>query len=378
MQAFMHFEWKRFWSDIKNKAAALILIGLSLYMVLGVELEYEPIRSFDSEPIASTLKDADYFLETRDSEMYGRSFMSFGMLKELAEDLLTVLEEEDYREAIVLEEDYYRAMSSRYEGQDPKYYIYGMNDSERIQLQVYDGIAYGQYSESLLESDLYLTQPILEGKTVGQSLARSWLGVMPVVLLVVGLIFGIDFFANDAQHETIANAFPFSTYKKSWGRTLVVWLASALILSAGEIVFVGALSFFRDWGGIDLWVPGILNSVTVLSFLSQVHVLLLLALLILLRIGSWAGQVFKNSVVMILLIPFLLIPYLFDIGSNARFASQFSWFPLSFFQVGNIVSGFQNFWHSSTVFTLTSEAISLIVGLLFVELIIYFTFKQQS
>lgn len=378
MQAFMRFEWRRFWSDIKNKTAALILIGLSLYLAIGVEREYEPIRSFDSEPIAATLQDADYFLETKDPEMYQRSFISFSLLKELSEDLLAALEQEDYREAIVLEEDYYRAMSSRYEGEDPNYYIYGMNESERTQLQVYDGIAYGQYSNFLLESDLYLTQPILEGKTVGQSLARSWMGVMPVILLVLGLIFGIDFFASDSQHETIADAFPFTSYKKSWGRTFVVWLASGALLIIAEIVFVAALSFFRDWGGIDLLVPGILNERTVFSFLAQAHSLVFLALLILLRIGSWAGQIFKNSLVMILLIPSLLIPYLLDIGRNARFVRQFSWIPLSFFQPGNIVSGFQNFWHSSTRFTFASEMMALIMGLLFVELIIYFTLKQQS
>lgn len=378
MQAFMRFEWKRFWSDIKNKVAALILLGLSLYMVLGVELKYEPIRSFDSEPIASTLQDADYFLETKDSEMYGRSFMSFGTLKELAEDLLTALEAEDYREAIVLEREYSGAMNARYEGQNPKYYIYGMNPIERMQLQVYDGMSYGQYSDYLLESDLYLTQPILEGKTVGQSLARSWLGVMPVIILVLGLIFGIDFFASDAQHETIARAYPFSAYKKSWGRTLVVWLASTLTLLVGEILFVLALSLFRDWGGIDLLVAGILNELTVFSFLLQAHGLLLLVLLILLRIGSWTGQLLKNSAVMVLLIPSLLILYLLDIGRNAYFVRQFNWLPLSFFQVGNIVSGFQNFWHSSTAFTFGSEVVSLMIGWLFVECIIYFTLKQQS
>lgn len=378
MHAFMRFEWKRFWSDIKNKVATLLFVGLSLYMALGIEHDVEPVRSFDSEPIAATLKDADYFLETKDSEMYGRSFKSFGTLKELAEDLLAALAEEDYRQAIVLEAEYHGAMMARYEGQNPKYYIYGLNDTERTQLQVYDDLAYGQYSEALLESDLYLTQSILEGKTVSQSLARSWLGVMPVILLVVGLIFGLDFFSSDSQHGTIANAFPFSTYKKSWGRTLVVWSASVLILLVGEVSFVLALSFYRDFGGLDLLVPGIINNVTVLSFLIQTHGLLFLALLLLLRIGSWTGALLKNSAIPILLIPSLLIPYILDIGRNTYFAKRFSWFPMSFFQVGNVVSGFQNFWHSSTTFTFSSEMISLIVGLFFIELVIYLTFKQQA
>lgn len=376
MQAFLRFEWKRFWKDIKNKTAGLLFIGLSVYMAVGVERHYEPVRSFDSEPIAATLQDADYFLGTKDPEMYQRSFMSFNALKETAEDLLVALEKEEYREAIALEEEYYRAMSARFEGQNPKYYIYGMNDSERIQLQVYDGIAYGQYSESLLESDLYLTQAILEGKTVGQSLARSWLGVMPVIGLIVGLVFAIDFFAKDAEHATIADAFPLSRYKKSWGRTLVVWVASLLTLIVGETFFVIVLSFFRDWGGIDLWVPGVINSLTVFSFLLQTHGLLLLALLILLRIGSWIGSLLQSSAVMVLLIPALLIPYFLDIGSNARFASAFSWFPLSFFQVGDVVSGFQNFWHSSVAFTFGQEALTLVIGLLLVELLVSFTFKK--
>lgn len=376
MPAFMRFEWKRFWSDIKNKVAAFILIALSVYLVLGVERNFEPVRSFDSEPIAATLQDANYFMETNDPEMYQRSFISFSTLKEVSEDLLKALEEEDYHEAILQEEEYYRAMTSRYEGQDPKYYIYGMNDSERTQLQVYDGVAHGQYSEALLESDLYLTQAILEGKTVGQSLARSWLGIMPVVILVFGLIFAIDFFENDAEHKTIADTFPFSNYKKSWGRTLIVWSASSLMLLVGELIFVAVLSFFRDWGGLDLWVPEILNHLTVYTFLLQVHTLIFLALLILLRIGSWAGQLFKNSAVVSLLIPSLILPYLLDIGKNARFVKKFSWFPLSFFQPGKVVSGFHNFWHASSAFTFSSEAISLLIGLLLTELIIYFSMKK--
>lgn len=379
MRTFISFEWKRFWSDIKNKVAFLLFIGLSLYMVFGVERTFEPVRSFDPDPITATYQDADYFLETREPEKYERSFLMFGNLRSLAKDLLDALDQKDYREAIVLEDEYHNAMNARYEGENPRYYLYGEDFSGRMQLQAYDQSSYFLYSQALLESDLYLTPEILEGKTIRQSLARGWLGAMPLILLIVGLIFSIDFFASDSNHQTLAGALPFSAYKKSWLRTFIVWVSTVLTLLVGEILFVLALSFFRDWGGIDLWVPGILKQISVLVFLVQSHLLLFLALLIVLRIASWTGQLFKSSVVSVLLIPTLIIPYLFEIGRQTGFAKYFEWFPLfSFIQPGNIVSGFQNFWYASTQFTFEREVFLLLIGFLLVEVLIYSTIKKFS
>lgn len=376
MQAFLYFEGKRFWKDIKNKVAALIFIALSLYLAIGIERNFEPVRSFDPVPIEATLQDANYFLETRDASVYERSFKVFRELQEISKDLLDALDDKDYREAILLEAEYYGAMNARFEGENPKYYLYGEDFSERMQLQIYDEISYMNYSEALVESDLYLTQEIVEGKTVTQALARSWLGVLPLLVLVLGLVYGLDFFADESKHETIAHAFPLSPYKKSWVRTLVVWFSSVLILFLGELSFIFTLLMFRKWGGIDLWVTEIIESVSVGTFLLQGHLLIMLALLILLRIGSWTGQIVKNSLVIFLLIPALVLPYLLDIGRKSEFVDLFEWFPLSFFQVGNIISGFQNFWYARTVFTFPHEVLLLAAGFFFVEIIIYITLTK--
>lgn len=377
MKTFLSFEWKRFWSDIKNKTAFLIVISLSLYMAFGVERPFEPVRSFDPEPIEATYQDADYFLETGDPEMYVRSFPVFENLKSLSADLLTALDEQDYRQAILLESEYYAAMSGRFEGENPRYYLYGEDRSNRIRWQNYDENSHFLYSQALLESDLYLTQDILEGKTVGQSLSRAWMGVMPLVLLIIALIYSIDFFTSDSHHQSIAKAFPFSTYKKSWARTFVVFGATILTLLMGELIFIIALSFFRDWGGIDLWVSGVLNQVSVFSFLLRSHTLVLLALLILIRIASWSGHFFKNSMLSILLIPTLIFPYLLEIERKTEFVELFNWFPLSFLQPANIISGFQNFWHTRTQFTFVHEVFLLVVVFLLIEILAYFSLKRS-
>lgn len=378
MKTFLSFEWKRFWSDIKNKTAFLIMIGLSLYMALGIERTFEPVRSFDSEPIEATYQDADYFLKTRDPKMYVRSFPVFENLKSLSADLLAALDEQDYRQAILLESEYYAAMSGRFEEENPRYYLYGEDLSNRIRWQNYDENSHFLYSQALLESNLYLTQDILEGKTVGQSLSRAWMGVMPLVLLIIALIYSIDFFASDPHHQSLTGAYPFSTYKKSWIRTLVVFGNTFLTLLIGELVFIITLSFFRNWGGIDLWVPEVLNKMTVFSFLLQSHTLLLLALLILLRIASWSGHLFKNSFLSILLVPLLIFPYLLEIERKTEFVEFFNWIPLSFLQPANVISGFQNFWHNQTRFTFGREFFLLFAILLLIEIFAYFSFKANA
>lgn len=378
MKNFLSFEWKRFWTDIKNKTAFLIVIGLSLYMALGVERTFEPVRSFDTEPIEATYQDAAYFLKTRDPEMYIRSFPVFENLKNLSADLLIALDEQDYRQAILLESEYYAAMSGRFEGENPRYYLYGEDLSNRIRWQNYDENSHFLYSQALLESNLYLTQNILEGKTVGQSLGRAWMGAMPLILLVIALVYSIDFFANDPHHQSLADAYPFSTYKKSWIRTLVVLGNTSLTLLIGEFVFIITLSFFRDWGGIDLWVPEVLNQMTVFSFLLQSHTLFLLAMLILLRIASWSGHLFKNSFLSILLVPLLIFPYLLEIERKTEFVEFFNWIPLSFLQPANVISGFQNFWHNQTRFTFGREFFLLFAILLLIEIFAYFSFKANA
>ncbi len=378
MRTFLSFEWKRFWSDIKNKIAFLLLMAISLYLVFGVEQEFEAVRSFDPEPIEATYQDASYFLKTREAERYPRSFKAFGDLKEQSGELLQAIDQEDYREAIVLEQEYQALMMDRYDSQDPRYYLYGGRHYDRGRLQSYDEATYSLYSDYLLESEFVLSQEVLEGKTVGQSLARSWSGVMPLIFLVLGLIFSIDFFASDSKHRTLADAFPLSTYKKSWLRTGVTLSATVLTVLIGEAVFVLALSFFRSWGGIDLMVAGILTPLSLAAFLVQAHILLFLALLILLRIASWTGEIFRNSFAVILLIPSLILPYLVELSRSEEFASFFEWIPLSFIQPGDIVSGFQGFWQDSSAFTFSRELLFLGIGLLFIELLIYYSFKIRE
>lgn len=378
MGNFLSFEWKRFWGDIKNKTAFLIVMGLSLYLALGVERTYEPVRSFAVEPIEATYKDANYFLETRDPEIYVRSFPVFENLRSVSADLLTALNKQDYRQAISYESEYYEAMSKRFEGANPRYYFYGERIATHIGSQKYDEESYFLYSQALLESDWDLTQDILEGKTIGQSLSRAWMGIMPILFLITGLIYSIDFLASDAKHRSLAEAFPFSDYKKSWLRTLIVFGATVFTFLIGELVFIIALSFFREWGGIHLGVYGALKQLSVFSFLLQSHALILLALLILIRIASWSGHLFKGSVLSILMIPSLILPYLFKIDRKFEFRAIFDWFPLSFFQPGNIVSGLQNFWHNQTQFTFGREVFLLLAGLLIIEIIIFFTFKVAA
>lgn len=378
MQTFLSFEWKRFWGDIKNKVAFLILIGLSLYLVFGVEKKFEAVRSFDTEPIEASYQDASYFLDTREAELYPRSFKAFGEIKEVSGELLQALEQEDYREAIPLEREYQGLMMDRYRSQDPRYYLYGGRHYDRGRLQSYDQSTYILYSEYLLESNLALSQEILEGKTVGQSLARAWSGVMPLLFVVLALVFSIDFFASDSKHRTLADAFPLSTYKKSWLRTGVSWSATALSLLIGELVFIFSLSFFRPWGGIDLMVDGIINPLSVLAFLLEAHLLLFLAVLILLRITSWAGELFRNSLVPILLIPSFILTYLLELSRSEEFGNYFEWIPLSFIQPGDIVSGFQSFWQDNSVFTFGHELFLLGIGLLLIEIMIYFSFKIKE
>ena len=201
---------------------------------------------------------------------------------------------------------------------------------------------------------------------------------MPILFLITGLIYSIDFLASDAKHQSLAEAFPFSDYKKSWLRTLIVFGATVLTFLIGELFFIMALGFFREWGGIHLWVYGALKQLSVFSFLLQSHALILLALLILIRLTSWSGHLFKSSILSILLIPSLILPYLFNIDKRFEFQAIFDWFPLSFFQPGNIVSGLQNFWHNQTQFTFGREVFLLLAGLLIVEIIIYFTFKMVA
>lgn len=378
MFTFLSIEWKRLWGDIKNKVAFLIAIALSLYLVFGVELDFEATRSFDPEPIEATYQDASYFLETKDPEMYVRSFDTFEDLEEQSADLLKALDQKNYREAIVLEKEYQEIMDERYEGRNPKYFLYGGRHYDRGRLESYDQSTYSLYSDYLLESNLALSQEILEGKTVGQSLARSWSGLMPLLFLVLALVFSIDFFASDSKHQSLADAYPLSTYKKSWLRTGVSWSATALTVFIGELVFILSLSFFRDWGGIDLMVTDILNPLSVAAFLVQVHLLFFFALLILLRIASWTGELFRNSLAVILLIPILILPYLLELSRMESFSGFFEWIPLSFIQPGDIVSGFQGFWQDSSAFTFKREIFLLGIIFLFIECLIYITFKMQE
>jgi len=377
MRAMFMFEWKLFWRNIKNVVTFAVFIFLSLYLALAVEPNDRPNRSIEYDEIAATNRDANYFIENRDPAIYERTIPMFSELADTSEALLDALETEDYQAVMELENTYYMQNLQRFSNQDPNYYAYGVPVDERHQMMTYDNTATTNHYNYLSDGNFVLSLEIIEGQTALQAFARQFKGLLPLALILLVVTYGIDIFAEDNQHHTIVGELPLTKYKRLWVKTLVVVLAVLLSLFVGSLLFMLITGFRTGFGGLNLPVPHILHNLPIGQYLMQVFVLILLIALVFSRGMAWISLFINKSAINLLFIPLIFIGGLWHESGIAYSHPEIAFFPPTYFRVGDVVSGYLNFWYSSDSITFGTGVVVLLGLLIIIELLHLLIIRAQ-
>src|SRR5690625_6016757 len=91
--------------------------------------------------------------------------------------------------------------------------MFGVTQIEREQTMSYDNSAITRHYDFLEEGHYVLSLDIIEGRTAFQALTRQFQGMLPIVLFIVVIIYGIDIFVEDKKNTTIIAELPVTRFK---------------------------------------------------------------------------------------------------------------------------------------------------------------------
>ena len=367
MLGYFVFELKQFFTSKKNIAVFALLTFTALFYAFKLAPAYDPIEKVDYDEIEARYLTRAEFLDS----MFGKSLYDyhesvryavsmFGFLNPYDERRLQALDEGDLRKYADETSDwYYYTNVYTYRNEllayNPRFYMEDRRFAEEE--------AYYAYFEQFQRYDTYkrvwydLTIEILEQRTALQTLERLLKGPLPYILLIATLLLTIDIVTKDRRHPSILRGFPIA----DWKRLLVkvsVGLIGSVFLWIPIIVGLMIVGFQFGFGNLDLPVPvygfelianeqGKFVHMSMGIFLIRCFLLLATWMVVIVSAVLLCSIIFRQEMFNLLVGGLLIFGDRFYTSRGVGYFWNVEYFPLSYVQVGNIVSKYQNFYFTS-------------------------------
>ncbi|MEK3765185.1 MULTISPECIES: ABC transporter permease [unclassified Solibacillus] len=367
MRGYFVFELKQFFTSKKNIAVFALLTFAALFYAFKLAPAYDPIEKVDYDEIEARYLTRAEFLDS----MFGKSLYDyhesvryavsmFGFLNPYDERRLQALDEGDLRNYADETSDwYYYTNVYTYRNEllayNPRFYMEDRRFAEEE--------AYYAYFEQFQRYDTYkrvwydLTIEIFEQRTALQTLERLLKGPLPYILLIATLLLTIDIVTKDRRHPSILRGFPIA----DWKRLLVkvsVGLIGSVFLWIPIIVGLLIVGFQFGFGNLDLPVPvygfelianeqGKFVHMSMGIFLFRCFLLLATWMVVIVSAVLLCSIIFRQEMFNLLVGGLLIFGDRFYASRGVGYFWNVEYFPLSYVQVGNIVSKYQNFYFTS-------------------------------
>ena len=375
MWNFIKWEALQFIGNKKNQAVYIILLLLSIYYAVTVAPNYDPIEKVSRDEMQAAYDTREAFLESlkeRDNLHPEVQFAAslFPAWNEVEKRRIDALDEGDLityasatgewytktNELIIQYGDYFYYNPLYYThgnsfARDDGYYAYGYTSSR-----------YEHYSQG----ERQLSYELFEERTALQTLQRLVNDFLPFVLLISCILLTADIVLKDRRNPSIVKGFPISDSKRMLGKGLVAVIGSlvALIPLSAGLFIIGLQQGFGDFmlgvpiyntdvtifnyrpdleifTTIPMWKFLLLNlAFLTLWFLALVAVILLLSITVSLE--------FINIAVGLGII---FVEFLYFERAVSPFTNAY-WYPTSYIQVGQVISGTRDFLYASQLFTM--------------------------
>ena len=367
MWGYFNFELKQFFSSKKNIAVFALLTFAALFYAFKLAPAYDPIEKVDYDEIEARYLTRAEFLDSMFGkslygyhESVGHAVSMFGFLNPYDERRLQALDEGDLRKyADETSAWYYYTNVYTYRNEllayNPRYYMEDRRFAEEE--------AYYAYFEQFQRYDTYkrvwydLTIEILEQRTALQTLERLLKGPLPYILLIATLLLTIDIVTKDRRHPSVLKGFPIA----DWKRLLVkvfVGLIGSVFLWIPIIVGLMIVGFQFGFGNLDLPVPvygyelianeqGKFVHMSMGIFLFRCFLLLATWMVVIVSAVLLCSIIFRQEMFNLLVGGLLIFGDRFYASRGVGYFWNVEYFPISYVQVGNIVSKYQNFYFTS-------------------------------
>ena len=367
MRGYFVFELKQFFTSKKNIAVFALLTFAALFYAFKLAPAYDPIEKVDYDEIEARYLTRAEFLDSMFGkslygyhESVGHAVSMFGFLNPYDERRLQALDEGDLRKyADETSAWYYYTNVYTYRNEllayNPRFYMEDRRFAEEE--------AYYAYFEQFQRYDTYkrvwydLTIEILEQRTALQTLERLLKGPLPYILLIATLLLTIDIVTKDRRHPSVLKGFPIA----DWKRLLVkvfVGLIGSVFLWIPIIVGLMIVGFQFGFGNLDLPVPvygyelianeqGKFVHMSMGIFLFRCFLLLATWMVVIVSAVLLCSIIFRQEMFNLLVGGLLIFGDRFYASRGVGYFWNVEYFPISYVQVGNIVSKYQNFYFTS-------------------------------
>lgn len=390
MFAYYQFELKRFILNKKNIAAFLLLLAATLFYTLIIVPQYEPIEGkVNRTEIENEMIEGIYYMEQYDpEESYTDYYASlYPGLIEINQVRLEGLDSnnlEQYVEATLdwyaypnIHTDTYRAYNSPYE-----YFA----EMEAIISQNRTVTRFREY----LDQDIALSESVLEERTALQTFQRTIELGLPFILLALTVVFSNDILVSDNKHQTLVNSFPLSFKKRLNIKTLVVltgvfgslfftFLLGSILV--GARYGFGSLHFsigIYDSVQVFLGLSSAAAPITLGQYFLRSLILFILADLVFIRGILLLSTVFKNEFVNLVAGLAAIFSERLYYMRGIGFSTNVDLYPPTFFDIGNVLTGYQNHLYTSTDITFQNGVLSMGLLLLINEFILFIAVKSKE
>ncbi|MGB3260496.1 ABC transporter permease [Paenisporosarcina sp.] len=386
MWAYYKFEFYQFITNKKNIAIYVLLLFFSCYYALKIAPTYDPIEKVDESEIEARFLTREEFLNTvviNDGTHHFTRFAAaiFPEWNEYDKGRLDAIKQNDlkvYAEATYKWYGYSDKMIfTRGNGvlfYHPRYYTFGNNYAtmDGHYAYLYSASRYKGYAEG----NSKLSINVFEERTALQTLQRLLHSYLPFILIVSCIFFTVDIVLKDRRYPTLLQGLPLSDWKK-----LIVKGAVSLIGSIGALVplSVGLLiiGIQSGFGDINLPVPiyfsaeKSFSNILLGEYVLQNMLIIIFWFLFIISLLLLASVTLKNEFANLLVGCAFVIGELTYFGRGNGIFWDVQWYPTSYVQVGQVLSGYRNYLYGS-------EAVTFVNGLFVMAvcscIFLFFTF----
>lgn len=372
MWNFIKWEALQFMNNKKNQAVYIILLLLSLYYAFAVAPNYEPIEKVDRDEMQAAYDTREAFLDSlqgRDNlhPMVGYAASLFPPWNEVEKQRIDALDQGDLAAYASSTAVWYASTNERIirNGDlfyyNPLYYKYGNRFAKDDGFYGY-GYTASRFTDYAAGGHA-LSYELFEERTAIQTLQRLLNDFLPFVVFISCILLTADIVLKDRRNPSLVKGFPIADWKRMFGKGVVAFIGSVvaiLPLSAGLFI----IGLREGFGDLTLGVPIYNTDVTIFNFTPNIFSLMPMWEFLLKNLAFLSLWFIALIAVMILLsitvrlefiniavgLGILFVEFLYFERAVSPFTDAY-WYPTSYVQVGQVISGTRDFLYASELFT---------------------------
>lgn len=375
MWAYFKFEFYQFITNKKNIAVYVILLFLACYYALKVVPAYNPIEKVDEGEIEARYLTREVFLNNVKfkNSMHPLTYFATQIYPDwnfYDRERLEAIKDGNlkmYANATYKWYTYSDSLIYKHGGEmlfyNPGYYKYG-NDYAKMDghyAYLYSASRYEGYATG--KSDLSVN--VFEERTALQTLQRLLHSYLPLILIVSCILFTADIVLKDRRNPTLLQGLPLTDWRKLMIKGGVSFIGSILTIVPilVGLLIIGARSGFGDLSlpvPIALPVPILstneltFETMTMGEYLIQNMLLLVFWFLLIISVVLFVSVLIKNEFANLLVGCAFVFAEFFYFSRGIGYYWDVQFFPSSYIQVGQVISGYRGFLYGFEKLTLSN------------------------